>query len=173
MNRARRFLLPALAAILLAGCSFGGGAKGPVPAASRKRVGHVEFLDASGARRSLAEFNGKVIVVDVWATWCPPCRASLPEVAALQKGGGERFVVLPISVDRGGWGDVRPFLEANPRLGLEAYLPAGPGALEPFGEIRGIPTTLILDRHGRLRERWSGYSPGRTEKALEEALREP
>jgi len=175
MNRVCRFLLPMLLGALLAGCSFGGsgGDKGPVEASSRKRVSQVEFLDGSGAKRSLAEFNGKVVVVDVWATWCPPCRASLPEVAALQKRGGEDFIVLPISVDRGGWGDVSPFLNANPHLGLEAFLPAGSRALSPFGEIRGIPTTLIVDRHGRLRERWSGYFAGRAEKALEEALREP
>jgi thiol-disulfide isomerase/thioredoxin len=173
MSRVRRFLLPVLALTLLAGCGFGTGEKGPVAASSRKRVGHVEFLDASGAKRSLTEFNGQVVVVDVWATWCPPCRASLPEVAALQKRGGEQFVVLPISVDRGGWGDVKPFLKANPQLGLEAFLPAGAEALRPFGEIRGIPTTLIVDRHGRLRERWSGYAAGRAEKALEEALKEP
>ncbi len=166
MDRIGRFLLPILGGVLLVGCGFGGGS-------SRKRVDSVEFLDASGAKRSLAEFNGRVVVVDVWATWCPPCRASLPEVAALQKRAGESFVVLPISVDRGGWDDVKPFLDAHPQLGLEVFLPAGPEALSPFGEIRGIPTTLILDRHGRLRERWSGYTAGRAEKALEEALREP
>lgn len=173
MHRVHRFLLPVLLGAMLAGCDFGGRDKGPVEKGSRKLVGHVEFLDASGAKRSLAEFNGKIVVVDVWATWCPPCRASLPEVAALQKRGGEDFVVLPISVDRGGWGDVKPYLDANAQLGLEAFLPAGSGALSPFGEIRGIPTTLILDRHGRIRERWSGYYAGRAEKALEEALKEP
>jgi thiol-disulfide isomerase/thioredoxin len=144
-----------------------------VAASSRKLVGHLEFLDASGEKRSLTEFNGKVVIVDVWATWCPPCRASLPEVAALQKRGGENFVVLPISVDRGGWQEVKPFLAANPQLGLEAYLPASPDALAPVGGIRSIPTTLVVDRHGRLRERWSGYYPGRAEKALTEALQEP
>lgn len=172
MHHLRRFLLPLLGVALLGACGFGGAERGPAAPGSRKLVGHVEFLDASGATRSLAEFNGKVVVVDVWATWCPPCRASLPEVAALQKRGGQEFVVLPISVDKEGWGAVKPFLEANPGLGLEAFLPGGPRALEPFGSIPGIPTTLIVDRHGRLRERWSGFSPGRAEKALEEALKE-
>ncbi len=172
MNHVRRCLTLALAGALVLGCDFGGSEKGPVAVSSRKLVGQVEFLDATGAKRSLAEFNGKVVVVDVWATWCPPCRASLPEIGALQKRGGEAFVVLPISVDRDGWGDVESFLKANPQFGIEAFLPADAGALKPFGAISGIPTTLIVDRHGRLRERWSGYYPGRTEKALEEALRE-
>lgn len=172
MNHVRRYLTLALTGALVLGCDFGGSEKGPVAASSRKAVDQVTFQDASGAKRSLAEFSGKVVVVDVWATWCPPCRASLPEIGALQKRGGEAFVVLPISVDRGGWGDVDPFLKANPQFGIEAFLPADSEALKPFGAISGIPTTLIVDRQGRLRERWSGYYPGRTEKALEEALRE-
>jgi thiol-disulfide isomerase/thioredoxin len=133
-------------------------------------VSRVAFRDAEGNRRTLAEFRGKVVLVDVWATWCPPCRRSLPEVAELQRGGGDRYVVLPISVDQGGWGAVRPFLAQNPQLGLTAYLPDGDRALAPFGEISGIPTTLIIDRSGRLVRRWSGYGEGMARRALEEAL---
>ncbi len=146
----------------------GGGSEGAAPGAD---VSRVAFRDAEGNRRTLAEFKGKVVLVDVWATWCPPCRQSLPEVAALQKAGGETYAVLPISVDRAGWGDVNPFLAQNPQLALTAFLPDGPQALEPFGEIRGIPTTLIIDRQGRLVQRWSGYAEGRARQALNEALR--
>jgi thiol-disulfide isomerase/thioredoxin len=146
---------------------FAGASEG---ASSGTDVSRVAFLDAGGNRRTLADFKGKVVLVDVWATWCPPCRKSLPEVAELQKAGGDRFVVLPISVDRGGWGDVKPFLAQNPQLGLTAYLPDGAKALEAFGEIRGSPTTLIIDRQGRLVKRWSGYADGMAKRALDEAL---
>jgi len=147
---------------------FGGGGEAT---ASGADVSGVVIRDAEGNRHTLADFRGKVVLVDVWATWCGPCRQSLPEVAQLQKAGGDRYVVLPISVDRGGWGDVTPFLAQNPQLGLKAYLPDGGGALEPFGEIRGIPTTLIIDRQGRLVKRWSGYGEGMAKRALEEALK--
>ncbi len=157
-----------LGGVALARGMFGGSGGA---AASGTDVSHVAFRDAEGNRHTLAEFKGKVVLVDVWATWCGPCRQSLPEVAELQKAGGDRYVVLPISVDRGGWGDVKPFLDQNAQLGLTAYLPDGGGALEPFGEIRGIPTTLVIDRQGRLVTRWSGYGEGAARRALEEALK--
>ena len=134
-------------------------------------VSQVAFQDAEGKHHTLAELKGKVVLVDVWATWCPPCRQSLPEVAELQRAGDGRYAVLPISLDRGGWVDVKPFLAQNPQLGLTAYLPDGSLALEAFGEIRSIPTSLIIDRRGRLVQRWSGYSEGMARRALEEALR--
>jgi thiol-disulfide isomerase/thioredoxin len=133
----------------------------------------VAYVDSSGAPHTLAEHQGKVVVVDVWATWCPPCRRSLPEIATLQGKESGDFVVLAISVDRNGWDDVRPFLGAHPELGLRAALPKAPESLKPFGEIQGIPTTLIVDRQGRLRERWSGYYPDRAESALQAAMKEP
>ena len=147
---------------------FGGGSEG---ASAGTDVSRVAFRDAEGNRHTLADFKGKVVLVDVWATWCPPCRKSLPEVAELQKAGGDRYVVLPISVDRGGWGDVTPFLAQNPQLGLTAYLPDGDKGLEPFGEIRGIPTTLIIDRQGRVAKSWAGYGEGMAKRALDEALK--
>ncbi len=133
-------------------------------------VSRVAFLDAEGTRHTVAEYQGKVVLVDVWATWCPPCRKSLPEVAELQKAGGDRYVVLPISVDSRGWDDVTPFLAKNPQLGLRAYVPEGQGGLEPLGEIRGIPTTFVIDRQGRVVKHWAGYGEGMAKRALDEAL---
>ena len=146
----------------------GGGGEG---ASSGTDVSRVAFRDAEGNRRTLADYKGKVVLVDVWATWCPPCRRSLPEVAELQKAGSDRYVVLPISVDRGGWADIQPFLAQNPQLGLTAFIPDGAKALDAFGEISGIPTTLIVDRKGKLVQRWSGYGEGQAKRALDEALR--
>lgn len=171
----RRSLISLLSTVLLlgaTGCRPERSVEGLAPH-ERPNVAQVSFRDTQGQQGSLAEYAGKVVLVDVWATWCPPCRKSLPEVAELQKKAGSDYAVLAISVDREGFGAVQPFLAANPGLGLSAVVPAEARSLEPFGEIRGIPTTLIIDRQGRLRERWSGYVPGRAEKALQEALREP
>lgn len=136
------------------------------------QVSAVAFRDAEGGRHTLAEFAGKVVVVDVWATWCPPCKASLPEIATLQAASQGRYVVLPISVDEGGFATVANFLagQAGAVRTLKAYVPEGRDALEPFGPIQGIPTTIIVDAEGKLRTRWSGYYPGRTESELKAAL---
>lgn len=158
--------------LLWVGCGLG-RQQGPQDPAHRPLVSHATVADAAGQVHTLAEYSGKVVLVDVWATWCPPCQRSLPEVAALQKKGGRDFVVLAVSVDRGGWADVTPFLQAHSDLGLQAMIP-GPGVgLRPFGTIAAIPTTLVVDRRGRLRERWSGFMPGRAEEALRAALEEP
>jgi thiol-disulfide isomerase/thioredoxin len=133
----------------------------------------VAFLDADGGRHTLAEYAGKVVVVDVWATWCPPCRASLPEIAELQAASGDRYAVLPISVDNGGFGDVKAFLQqqTGQLAALKAYVPESRDALDAFGSITGIPTTILVDADGKIITRWSGYGPGQTEKALKEALK--
>lgn len=157
--------------LLLGGAVLVKGFFGSEGASAGTDVSAVAFLDAEGNRRTLADYRGKVVLVDVWATWCPPCRKSLPEVAELQKAGGEAYAVLPISVDEKGWGAVTPYLAQNPQLGLRAYVPAGREALAPFGEIRGIPTTIIVDRQGRLVKRWSGYGEGLARRALDEALK--
>jgi thiol-disulfide isomerase/thioredoxin len=152
----------------LRGCAGGGSGSG---ASLGTEVGRVAIRDAAGGRRTLADYRGQVVLVDVWATWCPPCRAALPEVAELQKAGGGDYVVLPVSVDQGGFGDVQPFLAQNPQLGLRAFIPDGKDGLAPFGEIRGIPTTLIIGRDGKLRERLVGYREGAMKQALDAALR--
>lgn len=132
----------------------------------------VAFLDEDGKRHTLAEYAGKTVVVDVWATWCPPCKASLPELAALQAAADGRYAVLPISVDDGGFADVRAYLLKQPPAvaSLRAVIPDGGRALEPFGPINGIPTTIIVGADGRLRARWSGFYPGRAEAELKTAL---
>jgi len=132
----------------------------------------VAYLDAAGRRHTLAEHAGKPVVVDVWATWCPPCKASLPELAQLQATAGNRYAVIPLSVDDGGFADVAAYLQrqASPVRDLRAFVPEGPEALEPFGPVAGIPTTILVDAQGRLRTRWSGYAPGRAEAELKALL---
>lgn len=135
-----------------------------------QQVGALELKDAQGLTHRLDRHRGKVVLVDVWATWCPPCRASLPELAALQKAADHRYAVVAISTDKGGFADIQPFFTQHPELALEAVVPAHPGALKVLGDIRGIPASFILDRQGKVVSAWVGYHPGRAETELRKHL---
>lgn len=114
------------------------------------------FQEADGTSRSLGDYVGKGLVVNLWATWCVPCVAEMPELQDLaRKVAGEGILVLPLSSDRGGAEVVRRFYAAN-------RIEALPVLLDPRGEAgrawgaRGLPTTIVIDRQGRERGRVEG-----------------
>ena len=94
-----------------------------------KPVAAVEFADAQGRSRSLADFKGKVVLLNLWATWCVPCRQEMPTLDRLQGTlGGAEFEVVPLSIDRGGLETVRKFYsEINVRnLAIYTDFPGRP-----------------------------------------------
>lgn len=107
------------------------------------------FLDAEGRETGFAAFRGRGLVVNFWATWCPPCVAEMPSLdrahAALARDGIE---VLPLSSDRGGRAQVEPFYVRTGLRHLAIWLDPRGTAGRALG-VRGLPTTLILDRSGR------------------------
>jgi thiol-disulfide isomerase/thioredoxin len=134
-------------------------------------VSAVAYLDASGAKHTLAEEKGKVVVMDVWATWCPPCLKSLPGLARLAAAGGKDYTVIPISVDDEGFKAVTPFLQSHPELAtLPGLVPDGARGLAPLGTVSAIPTTFLLDREGKVIDAWSGVQEERLATGLKRAL---
>ncbi len=114
---------------------------GPVP--------EVTFLDAEGNERSLADFQGRVVVLNLWATWCAPCRKEMPSLDRLEAAlGGEDFEVLALAVDRGSLSKIEDFYQEIGIENLEIYhdktAKAGRSLRAP-----GLPTTLIIDREGQ------------------------
>ena len=114
------------------------------------------FQDGDGIPRTLGDYAGRGLVVNLWATWCVPCVVEMPELQALaRKVAGDGILVLPLSSDRGGAEVVRRFYAAN-------RIDALPVLLDPRGEAarawgsRGLPTTLVIDRQGRERGRVEG-----------------
>jgi thiol-disulfide isomerase/thioredoxin len=125
----------------------------------------VAFSDASGASFHLSEFAGSGLVVNLWATWCVPCVVELPTLAALRgKLSGDKIVVLALSVDRGGAPVVEKFLAAH-HLDLQVWLDPKGEATRAWG-ARGIPTTLIIDRHGLERGRLEGSADWASEASV-------
>lgn len=133
-------------------------------------VPDLRFLDADGKERTLSDFRGKVILLNLWATWCAPCRKEMPALDRLQQTlGGPDFQVLALSLDNGGAAVVRQFYD---QIGIRALGIYVDPAMEATGRLRalGVPTTLLLDREGR--ERWRKTGPAEWDSPeIVEALR--
>lgn len=115
----------------------------------RKVVANVEFSDETGKARSISDWRGKVVLVNLWATWCAPCRREMPELAELQtKLGGKDFEVVAISVDRKSPHASAAFLIENKSAALTLYVDQSAKALERFA-VAGLPGTILIDREGK------------------------
>ena len=107
------------------------------------------FIDGEGRELTLEDFRGRVVLLNVWATWCVPCREEMPTLDRLQaRLGGDDFHVLPLSIDRAGLGPVRRFYEEIGIRHLGMYLAEDLRAMLALGAI-GLPTTILIDRDGR------------------------
>jgi thiol-disulfide isomerase/thioredoxin len=114
------------------------------------------FTDGAGAVRRISDFAGKGLVVNLWATWCVPCVAELPALAALaRRVADDGILVLPLSSDRGGAEAVSKFYAGHGIEGLGVWLDPKGDLARAWG-ARGIPTTLIIDRQGREHARFEG-----------------
>jgi len=126
-----------------------GAVSGFVPRAEPAPAPDVRFTDADGEQMSLGDFEGKVVLLNLWATWCAPCVKELPDLDRLQAAmGGDTFQVVALSSDRNGAEKVPPFL-ANLRIAnLTPYLDPGSVATRAFTP-RGLPTSVLIDAKGR------------------------
>ncbi len=124
--------------------------------------------DLSGDPYSLADTRGKVVILDFWATWCPPCRMEIPHFVALQDEYGSRGLqVIGVALDRGGVSAVKSFAAAN---GINYKVLIGDqNVTSAYGGIRGIPTTFIIDRKGIITQKATGY---RDKAFFEDAIRD-
>jgi thiol-disulfide isomerase/thioredoxin len=107
------------------------------------------FQDADGRERTLADWRGKVVLLNLWATWCLPCRKEMPALDRLEATlGSERFQVVAISVDRTGLPGAKKFLAEANTASLALY--ADPSArLAATLRAAGLPATLLIDQEGR------------------------
>jgi thiol-disulfide isomerase/thioredoxin len=107
------------------------------------------FTSRDGTPLRLADFRGRVVLVNLWATWCGPCVREMPSLDRLQAKVGDRLLVLAISEDRGGAHVVDPFLEKLALAHLAIFLDASSAAQQAF-KVRGLPTSFLIDRDGRI-----------------------
>lgn len=107
------------------------------------------------------------MVLNFWATWCPPCRAEIPDFIAVREGlKTQGFEIIGVSLDEGGANDVIPFAQ---EFAITYPLVLGnQDVVNRYGGIRGIPTSFLIDREGTIVQKW----PGMIDKAtLERAVK--
>jgi thiol-disulfide isomerase/thioredoxin len=124
----------------------------PVPAPAWK------LKDVDGNVVTSDQFKGKVVVIDFWATWCPPCKAEIPGYVRLQKKyAADGLVFVGVSVDEDGPVVVKKFMK---EYGVTyTIVMASEAMVAAFGPIEGYPTTFIIDRDGNIRDKKLGAKP--------------
>jgi len=129
----------------------------------------IPAADGSGGNIALEDFRGKVVLLDFWATWCPPCRFELPALNRLHNELKDRgFSVVGMTVDDL---ELARLTEAVGRFDLAYPVgQAGPGIQQSYGGIRAVPTKFLLDREGAVRKRYEGVVPEKQLRADVEAL---
>jgi thiol-disulfide isomerase/thioredoxin len=109
----------------------------------------LHFEDGDGAAVTLADFRGRVVLLNLWATWCAPCRTEMPALDRLQaKMAGPDFTVVPLSIDHRGRDAVARFYRDLGLTTLGIYVDRSGEALSAL-ELSGMPTSFLLDRQGR------------------------
>jgi peroxiredoxin len=151
-----RASLAALAAVLM-GCLFQGctSSTAVVRAASvkpdkdRHEAPDFALKDSDGKTVHLTDYRGKVVMLDFWATWCPPCKLEIPWLIDLERKNKDRgFEVLGVSMDDEGWEVVKPFMR---EAGLNYRVVIGNDATaEIYGNVESLPETFLIDREGKI-----------------------
>ncbi|HEY9081239.1 TlpA disulfide reductase family protein [Magnetovibrio sp.] len=135
-------------------------------------VPSVVMKDEAGAETTLEAYRGKVVLLNLWATWCPPCIREMPDLNALQKDfAGRDFAVVPVASGKQGREDAAEFLRARNLDALKTYYDPRSLFLRAF-DLETLPTTFLIDRDGRMRGGVLGMTNWHSDegKALIEAL---
>ena len=126
-----------------------------IPESAPQPAPETAFTDADGKPMSFADFRGKPIVVNLWATWCKPCLKEMPSLDRLQAELDGKLAVLAVSEDRGGAQRVGPFVAAMGLQKLKIYLDPQSEVGHAFN-VRGLPTSIVIDAGGRVVGRVEG-----------------
>jgi thiol-disulfide isomerase/thioredoxin len=137
-----------------------------------RRVPRYDVTTLDGTRLTSGSLRGKVVLVNVWATWCVPCRAEMPLLERMyERHRGEGFVLLGLSVDRASPATVRRFAEEHGVTYPIAVV--GPDVVTAFGGVLGYPTSFLIGRDGIVRHRVLGpLAPASLEVATRRLLGE-
>lgn len=130
-----------------------------------KQAPDFTLQDVNGATHKLSDYRGKVVMLNFWATWCPPCRKEIPEFAELQQEYGAAGIqFVGIAMDDEGATTVKPWLTTHP-VSYPILLPDGKVA-DAYGVNASIPVTFVIDKDGMIQSNFVGWR----EKPVVEAM---
>ncbi|MFC1535209.1 TlpA disulfide reductase family protein [Thermodesulfobacteriota bacterium] len=164
----RSFLLRALTVVLVfLGCS--------TKAETRHMASDFQLEDLSGNKVSLSEYRGYTVLLDFWATWCPPCRKSIPELVDLQnKYRDKGLVILGISLDDPQKINNKYLLAFKEKFKINYQIMRGDQKVlyDYFGNSNiSIPTLFIINQEGRIVDKHVGFRPGAIERSLKKIIK--
>jgi thiol-disulfide isomerase/thioredoxin len=136
-----------------------------IPASPLLPAPSISFVDLAGNTVSLSEFTGKIVLVNLWATWCEPCLREMPSLERVQSRLGNKIAVVAISEDHGGSKTVEPFIDKLGLRSVKIYLDPR-GAMERAFKVQGLPTSFLIDREGRILGRVEGAAEWDAPKLL-------
>jgi peroxiredoxin len=116
---------------------------------NRKHAPDFALKDANGKLVRLADYQGKVVLLDFWATWCGPCKIEIPWFMEFQRKYKDRgFEVVGVSMDDDGWKSITPFV-AEKKINYRIVL-GDDTTGDQYGGLEALPTTFVIDRNGRI-----------------------
>jgi thiol-disulfide isomerase/thioredoxin len=131
------------------GSAASGKLAGFVVKATPEALADISFQDAQGQQKSLNDFKGKTVLLNLWATWCAPCREEMPSLDRLEKElGSDKFEVVALALERGGADAARKFLDGIKVENLKLYVDSSTRSGSAL-RIVGMPTTILIDAEGR------------------------
>ena len=151
-NRPQLFCLLLVLTFIAAGCKK----KEPEPPPGGKPAPSFTLQDLKGNQISLSDFKGKVVVLDFWATWCPPCVKEIPHFIELYEQYKDKgFAMVGISLDYQGISVVKSFARKY-QVNYPILMTDGQ-VDKAYGGITSIPTTFVIDSAGNIRQKYVGY----------------
>lgn len=139
----------------------------------RKHAPDFALKDADGKLVHLADYRGKVVLLDFWATWCGPCAVEIPWFTEFQRKYKDRgFEVLGVSMDDDGWKAITPFVQRK-KINYRVVL-GDDKTGDQYGGLEALPTTFVIDRNGRIASVHVGLVDKKDfEDAIEKLLEAP
>ena len=142
-------LILSVTLLMTAGCKKKEEAAGVAEVKETKLAPEITVNSLKNVPLKLSELKGKVVLLNFWASWCPPCREEIPSMMKLDNAmAGKPFQMLAVSIDEGGVPDIEAFFKSS-GLSLPAYTDPGGVAVKTYG-ITGVPESFVIDKNGIL-----------------------